>query len=472
MDQMRLSTIVLTASMAYGAVGNLQVRGVTSTQAILAYRAPDTNPCSVEVSESQSYLPLAHDVDPALFAGSNLDSRPEATVSGLQRVFVAGKRRAEKGINGRWYSRALQTFTTHYFRITCSGSQATGTFLTANMALGNTYNEALPADPAVSTRPYFSSIGSYAWPEFLKGNNQDPSARPEAVIDPQTGMLLKRLALPQDQPITYLPGGGVHYFNSVLDPDDAWVTPAAALTDDGSSASFTGTHSNALVLRDQTFWAAGGTNLGDLTLPTEYLTVSVKGWCSGTCAGEDATIQACLMCNGVTCWSTNAAAKYQEVALGTSATNTFATLEAAVPLLDAWTPAGFSPLNRADLSSRAGIVNVDQAGVVTWQLGGYPNTYFSPNWTNGSRISIAGSDCKIALMGGMTQLTIDPASCSAPLSLPLTGAVFTGSNLGFLVRKKTASTDTIKLQYAEYATDRKSTRLNSSHANISYAVFC
>ena len=69
---------------------------MTSTQAILAYRAPDTNPCSVEVSESQSYRPLAHDVDPALFAGSNLDSRPEATVSGLQRVFVAGKRRAEK----------------------------------------------------------------------------------------------------------------------------------------------------------------------------------------------------------------------------------------------------------------------------------------------------------------------------------------------------------------------------------------
>ena len=46
-DEMKLSMIVLTASMAYGAVGNLQVRGVTSTQAILAYRAPDTNPCSV-----------------------------------------------------------------------------------------------------------------------------------------------------------------------------------------------------------------------------------------------------------------------------------------------------------------------------------------------------------------------------------------------------------------------------------------
>jgi hypothetical protein len=535
---MRLSTIVLTASVAYGAVGNLQVRGVTSTQAILAYTAPDTNACSVEVSESQSYRPLAHDVDAALFAGSNLDNRPEAAASGKQRVFVAGKRRAEKGTTGRWYSRALQAFTTHYFRITCGVSQATGTFLTANIALGNTYNEALPADPAVGARPYFSSTGSYAWPEFLNWNNQDPTARPEAVIDPQTGMLLKRLALPQDQPITYLPGGGDHYFYSVLDPDGAWnvptviwsianarlvsivvgsgmatvttstahqlktgsivalagltgsasggngayqvagvssstafqirqgalpanttlgdvtlaVTANAVNADDGTPASYTGTQSNVLFLRDQTFWTAGGTSLYDLTLPTEYLTVSVKGWCSGTCVGEDTKIQACLTINGVTCWPTNATAKYQEVALGTSVTNTFATLGTAVPLLDAWTPAGFSPLNRADLSSRAGMVNVDVSGVVTWMPGGYPNTYFSPNWTAGSMISIAGLACKIVHMGGPTQLTIDPASCSAPLSLPLTGAVYAGSNFGFLVRKKTASTDTINVQYAKYTT--------------------
>src|SRR5260370_3682150 len=134
---MKLSMIVLTASMAYGAVGNLQVRGATSTQAILAYRAPDTNPCSVEVSESPSYRPLAHDVDPALFAGSDQDSR-DGTTSGLQRVYVAGKRRTEKGTDGRWDSRALQPFTTHYFRVTCGGSHATRGSLTTDTRLGKT----------------------------------------------------------------------------------------------------------------------------------------------------------------------------------------------------------------------------------------------------------------------------------------------------------------------------------------------
>jgi hypothetical protein len=98
------------------------------------------------------------------------------------------------------------------------------------------------------------------------------------------------------------------------------------------------------------------------------------------------------------------------------------------------------------------MVNVDVGGVVTWMPGGNPNTYFSANWIPGSKVSIAGSACRIVNMGGLTQLTIDPASCSVPLSLPLTGVAYKGSNFGFLVRKKAASTDTINVQYAKYTT--------------------
>ena len=159
----RVAVLLLAAPAMFGAVGNVAVRGITSTQAILTYSAPDTNVCSVEVSESPTYRPLIHDVDPALFAGANLDSRAEGTSSGRERVFVAGKRRAEKGLNGHWYSRALQTVTAHYYRIVCGGSTATGTFETANIALGNTYNEALPPDPAPdgeSVGPDAGRVGS------------------------------------------------------------------------------------------------------------------------------------------------------------------------------------------------------------------------------------------------------------------------------------------------------------------------
>src|SRR5450432_4805765 len=61
-------------------ISNVSVSGVTNTQAVLQYTAPDTTPCMVEVSTSPTFVPLVHDVDPAIFAGSNLDNRPGRTV--------------------------------------------------------------------------------------------------------------------------------------------------------------------------------------------------------------------------------------------------------------------------------------------------------------------------------------------------------------------------------------------------------
>src|SRR4051794_38476700 len=104
---MRAWILILAVQTGFGAVGSVSVRGVTATQAILSYSAPDASVCSVEVSESSSYRPLVHDVDPVLFAGASSDN----ATSGRQRVFVVGKRRAEKGLDGHWYSRALQAIT-------------------------------------------------------------------------------------------------------------------------------------------------------------------------------------------------------------------------------------------------------------------------------------------------------------------------------------------------------------------------
>src|SRR5947209_11336333 len=148
-------------------MSNISVLGVTNTQAALQYTAPDATACTVEVSASPTYAPLVHDVDPAIFAGSNLDTRPGSVSGNVPRTFVVGTRDAEQGLSGQWYSRALQALTQHYYRITCGTYTATGSFTTANIALGNTYNEPLLPDPGV-TSAYnangFSYVGRYALP--------------------------------------------------------------------------------------------------------------------------------------------------------------------------------------------------------------------------------------------------------------------------------------------------------------------
>ena len=47
-------TYAVVAPVVFGAVGNVAVRGVTNTQAILTYTAPDAGVCSVAVSESST----------------------------------------------------------------------------------------------------------------------------------------------------------------------------------------------------------------------------------------------------------------------------------------------------------------------------------------------------------------------------------------------------------------------------------
>ena len=41
-------------------------------------------------------------------------------------------------------------------------------------------------------------------------------------MDPQTGILLKRMGMPQDATIGYLPGTGEHNFRAAVSADGAW----------------------------------------------------------------------------------------------------------------------------------------------------------------------------------------------------------------------------------------------------------
>jgi hypothetical protein len=175
-----------------------RVVGTTPTQAVLAYDAPDSNPCSVAVSQSQSLAPLVPDVDPSVFPWSNLDNRPLSISNGTHRIFVVGKRSADLSTGVR-VSRALQVATPHYYRITCGTLVTSGTFTTANLAAGNAYPEYPPQD--------LNSPGDYAWPDMPY------SASNPSMIEPTTGLLVKPLTHPGED-TSYWPSGSQTNFCS------------------------------------------------------------------------------------------------------------------------------------------------------------------------------------------------------------------------------------------------------------------
>jgi hypothetical protein len=159
-------------SAAQGQQMAVTVQGATATQALLYYMAPDTNPCTVAVSQSAAYTPLVADVDPALFPGSNSDSVREILPAGTARLIRIGLRAAALASDGRWHSRALAEETTHYVRIKCNGASGTATFTTGTPE--GFAPEPLPTDP--------SGWGNLAYPEF------DFTDLTKPVIDPRTGV--------------------------------------------------------------------------------------------------------------------------------------------------------------------------------------------------------------------------------------------------------------------------------------------
>src|SRR5947209_6666349 len=98
---MRLMAFILALAFIAAPSGastypaNVKVSGVTATQAVLTYSSPF--PCSIEASEGTVIGALVHDVDPVLFAGSNLDTRPGSVpADGSSRQFVIGQTIADK----------------------------------------------------------------------------------------------------------------------------------------------------------------------------------------------------------------------------------------------------------------------------------------------------------------------------------------------------------------------------------------
>jgi hypothetical protein len=183
---MKIVFALFLPAIALAGISNVRMAGTTSTQAVIAYTAPDNNACTLAVSTSPSYTPSVPDLDPTLFSGASVDSRTGNLSIGRARFFVVGKRSVEKNLKGTNSSRALESAVTHYFQISCpaDGSTAGGSFTTATIPSGISYGEPIPIDPA--------NNGNYIYPAM------SATDRAAWVIEPHTGARVKNLALPND----------------------------------------------------------------------------------------------------------------------------------------------------------------------------------------------------------------------------------------------------------------------------------
>src|SRR5690349_5539295 len=196
----------------------------TSRQAILTYTAPDTLPCTVEVSENSNYTPLINDVNPLLFLGSNVDNRTGSLGAGTTtRTFVVGTVPNMRGLidnlasDGKRYGRALTPATTYFARVTCGSQVGTVSWTTKNRPLGMTRGDEQP----------IAGAGTYAFPTI---NSLD---RNQVITDPVTGIVLRKMTIPSEETL----GGDINFFANGA----PWPFAQSTITDSNGIPGYLGT---------------------------------------------------------------------------------------------------------------------------------------------------------------------------------------------------------------------------------------
>jgi hypothetical protein len=405
---------------------NLQVVGVTNTQAILSYMAPGTDACTVEVSESSAYTPLVNDVNGGLFPGSNSDSGRALTSAGL-RYFIVGTRTSQKGSDGRMYSRALRADALHYARVTC-GTPATVTFSTAQIRA--IAPEALPFDP--------DGHGNFAFPD----RDYTSAGRNTPVYDPQTGAASYMITNPKD----YSHAAEYSFASGVYFQGGSWTNPsnitAASPT---STASTSAANAPIVVIPDLSAQFV----LGNWTFNAQdgpLVDLGLHAYGSGSdSSAQNRQIGVCVSVDsGQTCYTNEITITMPR---GTADAGLFpSTFPVPGAPNDTWSPfVGWGkiiPRNYASfctVSVTGGVVAVPYVpdDVHSW-------CWLNPDWAVGSKYYVAGSNptcpnnyCTIASVDNDLQLTLQE-------NLTISNASSHFAGISFRIRKLTG-TGTVNL---------------------------
>lgn len=436
-----------------------QVIGVTSTQAVVHYQAPNAADCQVKVSRNSSMTPLAYDVDPVLFPGSDLDSRTGNVISPSKtdRYFVIGRKRADVASDGKRYSRALQAFSEYFYQVSCSGNVQSGRFVTANPPLGNDYPEPPPFDA--------TAFGNYAWPT-IDWNDQSRS-----YIDPMTGILLKRATGPgwYGQRQTGKAFALALDVNALGGIASGWTNVANILSGSTSNkASYTGAGGDPIFLAfdpavligndgEQFATWSGSQTLDNILLRvfgtgTGTVSACLSDDSGGHCASPAVNIADLHSSGG------NPAGTFPAACASEAATNCF-------PNYGYWGGWNFTPM-RGQVGAYAGQVNVAGSAVTAGS-----NTRFDLNWKPGGKVSIAGTApacpnnlCTISLVNSSSTMTI------VEFAPTLSNAVFKTANSGVMVwinRAGSTYAASISVNFDYTYSDQAAFPLNGTFAQCS-----
>ena len=368
----------------------VEVRGKTPTQAVIHVTAvnadgsPYAGACTYRISEGTSFATLVNDVNPALFPGSNQDSRPGSLkINGRERFFVAGSRVAARASDQKFYSRALQADTDHWVGVTCGAvAERSTTFHTQNPPMGTTYPEFPQFDAA--------SFGNRATPtiDFLD--------KTKTYIDPLSGVLLKRISGPLEQTFTNQQGP---LFSFVRDVNgNGWSNPSNAITSQNPATLASTSTANAPL-----FLAWPGldsSNSFDIHATTND--IQLAAYCGGA-AG--ATLQACIsLDSGGSC-----ATDSIDISCPVSPGVVSAPANYPAPMFQGW---GLQrqTLTKTMLSNSPNPTVSVSGNQVTW-TGGYAKFYAER--AAGSKIMIPGTApgcpgnlCTVQSVDNTTQITI------------------------------------------------------------------
>ena len=438
---MKTSLFFLTAALAWSQAGNVRVEGVTSTQIVISYIAPNANACTLELSENANYSPLLPDVNAALFSGSNSDSARAVTIVD-RRFFIAGTRTAARASDGRMYSRALPSATHLYGRITCGTPVA---FEAETAPVEGLTPEVLPFNA--------DAVGNFGFPDwsFTQAN------RGKALVDPQTGAKIYHVTDPRD-----LSHAGEYNFPSgVYFQGSGWTNPANITAASTSTKASTATANAPIFVPVNTNDAAilGQFNFYQVDGILVDLGLHVYG--NGTDANaSNRQVSVCLSVDsGQSCFAGSNAVT---VTLPAGAAD-LGIFPAAFPTAGAANPNWEPFVGWGKMLSRqyfsTGKVQVT-SGAVTLTQG--PNggavsgsqdigrSWFRHEWPAGAKIFIAGSSptcpnnyCTLSSVASGTSLTIDE-------SLTLTGDHdFRFAGVGFrIVKLTTGGTVSLSAKYA------------------------